>query len=426
MANHGSFKFRIPMTPANQHVLKRVTDTNDCRRSKTIWEPLLTDNVLPLLSHEKMGIHNVREPKTNTYVMHGVRESLEQNPIDFWLNHNGFVYVADSVRHIDDSKTKLKWLEFTFNFDEGYQGCLNGNSSRVTILEAIESGLMEKYDETGLRPQLSISIYTGLTHEEQLALGIGRNEQFAVSDSTVANANGLYDGIKMVLKGTKLENLISYKQNEIKPIHIDKVVQTLVALDNIGFPDSESNPIMAYVSRTSPRNYFEAHPDRMNRLYRRLPDFLKLRDIIARDFVEYYKSHPRASDTRRIHEISVRGEIVKVPTFFKYTGISEKNVLLPVLAPATSDTYIPDAMLMPVLSAFRAILTTDEGRYAEWTIKGGMTGVLKVWEKLGPSIVRKAVQAASQFGTPNVAGKSDMTWANCYEALVDGLDTLTI
>lgn len=424
MPKYGTFKFKIPMTPANRLVTKRVTDENDKRRTKITWDPLLTDEVLKLMSYQLMGIHNVREPKTNTDVMRGVRDSLENSPSEFWLQHNGFVFVADKVRDLEDIKGK--WLEFSFDFDNGYQGCLNGNSSRATILEAVEGGLMEHYTETGVRPQLSIAIYTGLTADEQLALGIGRNEQFSVTDSTVANANGLYDPIKGVLVGTKIADKVSYKQNEVKPIHVDKIVQTLVALDNIGFPDSETNPIIAYVSKTSPRNYFEAHPDRMARLMPRVPELLSLRDIVARDFVEFYKSHPRAADVRRSHEVVQRnGETVKVPGFFRYTGISEKTTTLHALG-TTNEYHVPEAMIMPVISAFRAVLESDPQKTADWTVKGGFPAVLKVWAKIGPSVVRKMVTASAQFGTPNSAAKSDITWGNCYEAMADGMDTMSV
>ena len=422
MPNNGTFKFKIPMTPANTKTVKRVTDENDKRRTKTTWDPLLSDRVLSLFSDERMGMHNVREPKTNTDVMRGVRETLESAPGDFWLQHNGFVFVAQSVRDYEDAQGR--WLEFFFDFNEGHQGCLNGNSSRATILEAVADGLMERLEESGTFPKMSISIYTGLTADEQLALGIGRNEQFSVTDSTVANANGLYDGIKVALATTNLADLVSYKQNETKPVHVDKIVQTLVALDNVGFPDSESNPVMSYVSKTSPRNYFEAHPDRMARLMPRVEDLLKLRDVVARDFVEFYKSHPRAADVRRSHEVVQRnGETVKVPGFFRYTGISEKPTTLHVLG-TVNEYFVPEAMIMPVMSAFRAILGSDPEKNAEWAVKGGFPAVLKVWAKIGPNVVRKMVTASAQFGSPNAAAKSDLIWTNCYEAMADGMDTM--
>ncbi len=66
----------------------------------------------------------------------------------------------------------------------------------------------------------------------------------------------------------------------------------------------------------------------------------------------------------------------------------------------------------PIFAAFRNCVIYDEAAHrCEWRF--GFDNVLKLWEKIGPELVRETYEATKDIGrTPDVLGKNRSHWAN--------------
>jgi AIPR protein len=390
MHSNGKMRVRIPL-PDKQ--LRSQRDINNPGVTETIWNPLLTREVFELFKDPRMGQHNVRAVKTNSDVMRDVYTCVTEEPEKFWQRHGGFVIIANRRTANDD------FVEFTFDFDNGRPGFANGNSSRATLVEAVEDGLLDRIESGELvAPQLRISIFTGLEEADMVELGIGRNEQLGVTDSTTMNARGEYEIIKENLDQLFNEQ-IAYKQNESgNRYKVENVVQDIVAMDHLKWPDGDQNPVMTYVSRISPRNHYRSNAENMMHLAPLFEDILIFHEIIQRDFVEAYGKN--------------RGVKLNAK-FWDATGIVGEEGEFHFIE-GDRKYKVPRALTMPILSAFRQCILASKAKKTQW-IFIDFDGLCGFWDEIAPLLTKRVVAYVEDEGDANSAAKKNMLWTVLYE-----------
>lgn len=374
--------------------LRTFHDHYQPHKIETQWRPLLDRSVYDgFFRDERMGIHNVRHANTGTRVMDDVRSCLINTPELFGNQHRGFTY-AGSMRRASD-----KEVVFEFDFDNGKVGCIDGNTSRLTIVELVEGDfqLLDRIESGELSaPQLNITILTGLTPDEMIEVGISRNEQINVTESTAANHRGEYEIIKESLPEA-IRQRIAFKQNDPRGLYsVESVLQDIVAMDSVKWPNSEENPIMSYVSRIRPRNHFRENHEQMERLAPLYLDILRFHEIVQRDFVDAY----------------VKNRVRLVTSFYDMTGIAREEGTFHFINDPRS-YRIPRSLSMPILGAFRQLVDLDNGK-AQWTV-GSYSKLVQTWERMAPALTKRVLEYVKDEGNANKAAKKSTLWISLYE-----------
>ena len=184
-----------------------------------------------------------------------------------------------------------------------------------------------------------------------------RNKSTQVQEQGIQELLHKFDPIKEVLAEQPYKDNIAYKEYELsedgtkKTIDIKDILSYLLCFYTDGF-DADNHPIKAYTQKRGiVTQYAEDMDAREKKTFKKylplLPDILKLRDIINRDFKETYKAAGRR--------------------FAWLEGIRDQSTDTLDFLGEEIDYRLPVAYVYPLLAAFRSCVKCENNK-CKWAV----------------------------------------------------------
>lgn len=332
---------------------------------------------------------NVRDPKLTSGVARKIRESLVNEPEQFFFKNRGLTIMADRVEF--DNKTNEVAIEFS---SPVFHGLLDGGHTFKVIREHVRELTEDELKEVNALVRLEI-IEGFADKEDVIGIVEARNTSTQVKEQSIEELLGHYDQIKKVLADRPYADSIAYKEYELndegakKNLDIKEILSYLVCFD-VGAFDGNKHPIIAYSGKGAVIEHFKENADRMRRYIPLLPKILELRDHVYASLPDAYNS--TGGKFGRLTDVSERKHPEKLP-------FSEEK----------SRHKIPSAFIYPVLGAFRALIACKDDS-CHWK-----DDPIKFFESIKVEVSERIVEQALEFRNPTKMGKDKATWGRCYD-----------
>lgn len=275
-------------------------------------------------------------------IVKDILQTLREEPEEMALRNRGLFVLAESVSYKDGR------IQFTLS-DAGMHGVVDGSHTFACIREANETAVSEVEQVNLKKAFVRLHIVKGLKANQVLQIAAGMNTSKAVDDVSLLNLNGDFDLLRRSLRHTKAADSIAYSQGDTAPVPVADVLGYLSALDPIRFTE-QSHAFGLYNRKSlAVRNFVEdneKHPEELAARMKLLPDILELVDEIRIQLPEAVKRNGM-----KMGMMKFGGE--------RSGSKSQKGTALPFTGKLT-DYKIPQAWVLPVLSAFRANLIKDK------------------------------------------------------------------
>lgn len=330
---------------------------------------------------------NPRQQNLNRQVYKDLKRSLleeEGEPGTFHLKHKGITLVAERVQRVEDTN------EYVVHFGP-HHGILDGGHSYRLITEEC------KAQELPEDQYVKLEILTNVPEEWIADLAGGLNTAVQVQPISLYDKKGLFEWLKAALADQPYAEQIAWRENESKDYDARDIVSFLYCFSVFEFPsETDRHPVEAYSSKAAVLAHFAKHQEDYKRLRFILPDILELHDLIGYTARERHNSEGGKAGALAFMEHRLRG------TFeFPFTQQHSAYRLM-------------NGALLPMLAAFRWLVTLDEEGNAVWN--GGFERVKAIWHEVGGEMMQATLQASSELGrNPNALGKSRNHWSNLYK-----------
>ena len=186
---------------------------------------------------------NPREPKMTTNVARSLLTAVVEPETDFYINNRGIVIAAKTLTfNSTDSEVTIDIGDQNDENDKSLYGILDGGHTYTAI--------MRKRDEIpeDIRKFVRVEVITNVQNITRLS--DARNTSVQVSDMALFNLDDKFDDIKASIAGQAYADLIAYKDNEDKPIHVSELLRLLYAFDIDKYPDDNAAPVQSYSGKT--------------------------------------------------------------------------------------------------------------------------------------------------------------------------------
>jgi len=335
---------------------------------------------------------NPREQNIDKALYKEVTKSLlsDEDPT-FHLKNKGITIIAHSVDYSDDKKS----VQVTFKNGDGI---VDG----AHTYEIVKSN-QEECPETQF---VKLEILTGISTDMIESIAQGLNTAVQVQEMSLANLGRKFDWIKEALKDEPYATEIAYKENEDGAFSVRDIVAYLT-LFNIGvdeFKEKSSggtrHPKEAYSSKAACLKLFKKNPDSYEKLQPILKDILQLRDTIDIEGRELYnKKYSGRGGRLAFYKSRKRG---------KYQFYFQKH---------ESKHQLHDGALMPLMGAFRFLVTEDANGNFTWKT-GSFKKVLELWRTVGGDMINTTkITSDSRAKNPNAIGKDEGHWDSLYKTV---------
>lgn len=326
---------------------------------------------------------NPRDQKLTTAVAKQIEESLLCNDGDFHLKNRGVVVSAAKVQF--DKETSI----MTLFLDDDYEhGNIDGGHSLKICL---------KHQNEGLNQYIAFEVMVGVEDIIE-PLAAARNTSVQVDDKSLAELSNKFAPIKDAIGGMPFYNRIAFKQNQqlapkIKMIDAREIVAILTMFNRDVYSETE-HPTQTYSSKAKILSAYLENPDHFEVFSNIATDIFDLYDYIEKDFPEAYN----ASNGRYGAK--------------KYSGYKDGKAVTKSKFRQEELIYkVPDGLIYPLVSAFRADVKVNEitGKY-EWK-----KDVFKLYEQLREQLAAKIMKYTEAIGNnPNAVGKDANAWDILY------------
>lgn len=324
---------------------------------------------------------NPREPKMTTNVARSLLTAVVEPETDFYINNRGIVIAAKTLTfNSTDSEVTIDIGDQNDENDKSLYGILDGGHTYTAI--------MRKRDEIpeDIRKFVRVEVITNVQNITRLS--DARNTSVQVSDMALFNLDDKFDDIKASIAGQAYADLIAYKDNEDKPIHVSELLRLLYAFDIDKYPDDNAAPVQSYSGKAQVfKRYKQAFESPFYKsLTGQIPLLVELYDVIERELPEKYRDYKKAQGVANPRFGSVRGiESLDTPTKTEFLATPTKY--------SVSSGYI-----YPIFGAFRSLLKFDEATGAvSW-----LFNPIDIWNEVGTSIVQNTFET---YTNPQLAGK---------------------
>ena len=339
---------------------------------------------------------NPREPKMTTNVARSLLTAVVEPETDFYINNRGIVIAAKTLTfNSADSEVTIDIGDQNDENDKSLYGILDGGHTYTAI--------MRKRDEIpeDIRKFVRVEVITNVQNITRLS--DARNTSVQVSDMALFNLDDKFDDIKASIAGQAYADLIAYKDNEDKPIHVSELLRLLYAFDIDKYPDDNAAPVQSYSGKTQVfKRYKQAFESPFYKsLTGQIPLLVELYDVIERELPEKYRDYKKAQGVANPRFGSVRGiESLDTPTKTEFLATPTKY--------SVSSGYI-----YPIFGAFRSLLKFDEATGAvSW-----LFNPIDIWNEVGTSIVQNTFET---YTNPQLAGKDKQLWLSNYRIVEIG------
>lgn len=333
---------------------------------------------------------NPREPKMTTNVARSLLSAVVEPETDFYINNRGIVIAAKALTfNTADSEVTIDLGNQDDENDRFLYGILDGGHTYTAIMKK-RSEIPEN-----IRKFVRIEVITNVQNITRLS--DARNTSVQVSDMALFNLDDNFDSIKTAIADQVYADLIAYKDNENKPIHVSELLRLMYAFDIDKYPDDNAAPVQSYSGKAQVfKRYKQTFETPFYKsLTRHLPTLVKLYDVIERELPEKYKEYKKAQGVANPRFGSVRGiESLDNPTKTEFLAIPTKY--------SVSSGYI-----YPIFGAFRSLLKYDESEGSvSW-----LFDPIDIWNEVGTSIVQNTFET---YTNPQLAGKDKQLWLSNY------------
>ncbi|MGN1409406.1 MAG: AIPR family protein [Eubacteriales bacterium] len=333
---------------------------------------------------------NPREPKMTTNVAHSLLAAVVEPETDFYINNRGIVIAAKTLTfNSTDSEVTIDIGNQDDENDKYLYGILDGGHTYTAIMQK-----RDKIPED-LRKFVRIEVITNVQNITRLS--DARNTSVQVSDIALFNLDDNFDDIKTAIVGQVYADLIAYKDNENKPIHVSELIRLMYAFDIDKYPDDNAAPVQSYSGKAQVfKRYKQAFETPFYKsLTKQIPTLVELYDIIECELPEKYREYKKAQG-------------VANPRFGSVKGIESLNNPTKTEFLATPTRYsVSSGYIFPIFGAFRSLLKFDE---AEGTVSW-LFDPVAIWNEVGTSIVQNTFET---FTDPQRAGKDKQLWLSNY------------
>lgn len=333
---------------------------------------------------------NPREPKMTTNVARSLLNAVSEPETDFYINNRGIVIAAKALTfNSADSEVTIDIGNQNDENDKYLYGILDGGHTYTAI--------MRKRDEIpeGIRKFVRIEVITNVQNITRLS--DARNTSVQVSDMALFNLDDSFDDVKAAIANQSYADLIAYKDNENKPIHISELLRLMYAFDIDKYPDDTAAPVQSYSGKAQVfKRYKQAFETPFYKsLTTQLPLLVRLYDVIEREIPQKYKDYKTAQGFAKPCFGNVRGiESLKTPT---------KTEFLSTL----TNYSVSSGYIYPIFGAFRSLLRFDD---ASETVSW-LFDPITIWNEVGTSIVQNTFETCTN---PQLAGKEKQLWLSNY------------
>ena len=333
---------------------------------------------------------NPREPKMTTSVARKLLDAVTEPETDFYINNRGIVISAKSLSfNGTDKEVSINLGDRDDENDKFLYGILDGGHTYTAII-AKRNDIPE-----GLRKFVRIEVITNVQNITRLS--DARNTSVQVSDIALFNLDGKFDNIQEAIAGQTYENLIAYKDNEDKPIHVSELLRLLYAFDIEKYPDDNAAPIQSYSGKAQVfKRYKQVFESPFYKsLTKQLPIFIELYDTIERELPAKYNDYKRAQG-------------VAIPRFGSVRGIEalDSQAKTEYLSNPTK-YFVSSGYIYPIYGAFRSLLKFDEKTgEVSWIFNP-----IDIWNEVGTALVQNTFET---YTNPQLAGKDKQLWLSNY------------
>ncbi len=381
MAN---IKFKVEALRTLTSPYKKGTDAEST--FETIYYLLVDMKDLP--SNIPLDV-NPREPKMTTTVARSLLNAVTEPETDFYINNRGIVIAAKSlIFNSSLSEVTVDLGDQSNDYDKYQYGILDGGHTYTAI--------MTKRDEIpkDIRKFVRIEVITNVQNITRLS--DARNTSVQVSDMALFNLDDKFDNIKSSVAGQPYKDLIAYKDNENKPLHVAELLRLMYAFDIDKYPDDNAAPVQSYSGKAQVfKRYKQAFQTEFYQaLVKQLPILVDLYDIIELEVPDKYISYKKAMG-------------VSNPRFGSVRGIEpSKNAKTEFLSKSTKYS-VSSGYLYPIFGAFRSLLQFNEKTNSvSW-----LFNPLEIWSEIGLSLVQNTFET---YTNPQLAGKDKQLWLSNY------------
>ena len=314
---------------------------------------------------------NPREQRVARAIWKDIKRHLlnkEGSPNTFHLKNKGITIIASKVRKRDDN-------EIDVGFAPG-DGIVDGGHTYQLLVENLDE-LRAQQDALGSVNQfVKFEILTGVERPLATEIAGGLNTAIQVQRASLENLRGRFEWIKQELAGTGFSESIAFRENDPGQHDIREIISWLACFNIFAYPnDGDEHPVRAYMSKASVLDAFCENADQYERLKPVLKDILVFHDIISQEARALHNERGGKAANLAFVEKRSSGKYK-----FVFSGKEDK-------------CRLSRAALLPMLAAFRWMLTVDEHGAARW--KGSFDEVLELWRRVGGDLM-KATQRTSE------------------------------
>lgn len=344
-------------------------------------------NTLPSELSDWMNV-NPRSQNMKSKVVEAITKTLTQYPHMMHHFNKGMLLLAKECKIKDDKATFV--LE-----DSEIHGVADGGHTYKTILSVLKQIPDECY--------IKAEIMTGLTHSETVSIVSAQNMTVQVDAKSLEDLQNSFDIIKRIIADEPFSNRVEYRMNQITSedgtaIDVAEVLSLL----------------MMFSPQLHPCDVHDKHTVHFNKAAQKMKEFLEM-DKADREQM-LLNVAPIAHDIFLLWD-KIESEVCsaskKAVKRFKH-DIYTKNGNLK--KPSKSRYYefempfkIPKGYVYPMLSAFRALVITDENGVCSWS-----QNPLKTWDEIKENF---SIMIADNKIPPTKFGANEYQYSGFYMSM---------
>ncbi len=333
-------------------------------------------------------------------VPRAIIKTLEETPEDMAIKNAGIYLVVESFEHIK-GKGGVGSLHIRLSDSETH-GIVNGGHTFAAIRQVIDDAKPDKLK--GLeRAYVRLHLLHGIPQDKlpEIAEGLNRSKQ--VQNPSLENLRGHFESIKQVMRGHAGEDQIAYHEGADGDVDIGEVL-AFIEMFNLARYPLDVQPSDLYGRQYQAVAEFgadvRAKPSPVEPVIARLPEILRLADMIRRDA-------PHAAKKDAEFEI---GRMKIASNKNSRVGSPEHQGTRLHFINDETDYKLPNAWLYPMLGAFRANAQWDAKK---WTLRWKVP-IEEVLKACLPDLVSVCVQEhRANMQKPEWVGKRESAYRQC-------------
>ena len=353
------------------------------------------NNLIPRMMDMPIKPANPRnhENLPNKAVMRDIREEYLNDTSMFHLKNSG---ITINVKYVDEIGDGILGIAIDVD-EEKRHGILNGGTT-FTVLKNVIKELQEDNYDLPRNKYVKVELRVGLDPKMVPSTSEGLNTHASVTRTSLLTLDNKFDFIKDALKDQIYSDKISYRQYEDGQLDVARLLQYMTVFNINDYKrGGDRHPVKAYSSKSSCVKSFELKEKDYRAMKNIIPDIIYVVDDIR------LTSHGILANKRSS----------------KYVKASRNKNEFNLISFPKGDNIIShdiaDAILFPILGAFRSCLITNDDDLITW--RRPYLEIGGIFEKVAPKMFRKIDKIYKEVGDVNQVGKLSSTWEAMYNIL---------